>query len=37
MNETLLFVWGLLATAMAVGPLTVAAILDWRAKKRNSR
>lgn len=33
MNEALLFAWGVLATMFAVGPLAVAALLDWRAKK----
>jgi hypothetical protein len=35
MNETFLFAWGLLATILAVGPLAIAAILDWRSKKSN--
>ena len=30
MDETLLFVWGLVAFLLAVGPLVVAAILDRR-------
>jgi hypothetical protein len=34
MNETFLFIWGVIATLFAVGPLAVAAILDWRAKKK---
>ena len=30
MDETLLFVWGLVAFLLAVGPLVAAAILDRR-------
>ena len=30
MNETLLFVFGLIAFLLAVGPLAVAAYLDFR-------
>ncbi len=32
MNETFIFVFGLVAFAFAVGPLMVAAYLDWREK-----
>lgn len=32
MDETLLFIWGLIAFMLAVGPLAVAAILDRRDK-----
>lgn len=32
MDETLLFVWGLVAFLLAVGPLVAAAILDRRDK-----
>lgn len=32
MDETLLFIWGLIAFTLAVGPLIVAAILDRRDK-----
>ncbi len=33
MNDAILFLWGVLATLFAIGPLIVAAILDWRAKQ----
>lgn len=33
MNDILLFLWGLLAFVVAVGPLVVAAILDLREKR----
>ncbi len=36
MNETILFVWGVVATLVAIGPLTLAGFLDWRAKKSKS-
>ena len=35
MSDTFLFVWGLIATILAVGPLAVAAYLDRRDSKRN--
>ena len=34
MNETLLFVYGLVAFLLAVGPLAIAAYLDWKEKKQ---
>ena len=37
MSETLLFAWGVLATIFAVGPLMLAAVLDWRAKRSGGR
>ncbi len=33
MNETFLFVFGLVAFLMAVGPLAVAAYLDYKESK----
>ena len=36
MNETLLFIWGLIAFALAVGPLMVAAVLDRRDKSKET-
>jgi hypothetical protein len=36
MDETLLFIWGLIAFVLAVGPLMVAAILDRRDKRREA-
>jgi len=30
MSDTLIFIWGLLAVVLAVGPLVLAAILDLR-------
>lgn len=30
MSETALFAWGLIAFLLAVGPLVVAALLDYR-------
>lgn len=36
MNETTLFIWGLLATLLAIGPLAVAAYLDWRDKRQEA-
>ena len=35
MDETYLFIWGVIATIFAVGPLSVAAFLDWRAKNQS--
>jgi hypothetical protein len=32
MSDTILFIWGLIATLLAVGPLAVAAYLDWKDK-----
>jgi hypothetical protein len=32
MNEVVLFILGLVAFLFAVGPLTVAAYLDWKEK-----
>ena len=32
MSETWIFLWGLLAFLLAVGPLMVAAFLDYREK-----
>lgn len=32
MDENIIFVWGLIAFLLAVGPLAVAAILDRRDK-----
>ena len=37
MDNTFIFMWGLLATLLAVGPLAVAALLDYRAKSRKSK
>ena len=37
MNEGLLFFAGILALAFAVGPLMVAAYLDFREKEENDR
>lgn len=34
MNETWIFLWGILAFLLAVGPLTVAAFLDYREKRQ---
>jgi hypothetical protein len=34
MNDTILFIWGVVATLFAVGPLVVAAYLDWRKGRR---
>lgn len=34
MSDSLLFVLGLIATLLAVGPLAVAAYLDWRDSNR---
>jgi hypothetical protein len=36
MNETLLFIWGLIAFALAIGPLMVAAALDRRDKSKET-
>lgn len=36
MNDTFLFLWGLLAFLLAVGPLIVAAMLDFRTKDKNT-
>jgi len=33
MNETYIFLWGLLAFLLAVGPLVVAAYLDNKEKR----
>jgi hypothetical protein len=33
MNETLLFIFGLIATIAAIGPLVIAAISENRTKK----
>jgi hypothetical protein len=30
MSDSLLFILGLFATLLAIGPLAVAAYLDWR-------
>lgn len=35
MNDIFIFVFGLVATILAVGPLVVAAILDLRSKNRD--
>lgn len=37
MNDTILFIWGVVATIFAVGPLAVAAYLDWRQERRRRR
>jgi hypothetical protein len=34
MSDTLIFIWGLLAFLLAVGPLMVAAYLDYRDKDK---
>lgn len=34
MNDTAIFIWGTIATILAVGPLAFAAYLDWRQKQR---
>lgn len=34
MNDTFLFIWGSIATLLAVGPLVVAAYLDRRDSKK---
>ena len=34
MNDTWIFIWGLLAFLLAVGPLMVAAVLDYRDKQQ---
>ena len=34
MSNTLIFIWGLLAFLLAVGPLMVAAYLDYRDKAK---
>jgi hypothetical protein len=36
MDETIIFVWGLIAFLLAVGPLVVAAILDRRDKGKET-
>jgi hypothetical protein len=33
MNETLLFIFGLIATIAAIGPLVIAGISEQRSKK----
>jgi hypothetical protein len=35
MNETFLFIFGLIATICAVGPLAVAAYLDTQSNKKD--
>lgn len=35
MDNTWIFIWGFIATLFAIGPLTVAAILDYRARRRS--
>ncbi len=35
MGEAFLFIWGVIATIFAVGPLSVAAFLDWRSKNES--
>ena len=34
MSNTFIFIWGLLAFLLAVGPLMVAAYLDYRDKAK---
>ena len=36
MSDGVIFIWGLIATILAVGPLAVAAYLDWRDKQAKS-
>jgi hypothetical protein len=33
MNETLLFIFGLIATIAAIGPLVIAGIIEQQSKK----
>jgi hypothetical protein len=33
-NDAFLFIWGLLALTLAVGPLVIAAILDLREDRK---
>jgi len=33
MNDSIIFIWGLVATILATGPLSVAAYLDWKDKE----
>ena len=33
MSDGILFIWGFIATLLAVGPLAVAAYLDWKDKQ----
>lgn len=35
MSDTVLFIWGLIAFILAVGPLSVAAYLDLREKNKS--
>jgi hypothetical protein len=37
MSDAFLFIWGLLAFVLAVGPLAVAALLDLRKKGKGER
>lgn len=37
MSDLAIFIWGLIATFLAVGPLMVAAYLDWRQKRREEK
>jgi hypothetical protein len=37
MDNSFLFLWGFIATILAVGPLAVAALLDYREKSRKSK
>ncbi len=37
MDNTFLFMWGLVATLLAVGPLAIAALLDYRDKRKKSK
>ena len=34
MSDLWIFIWGMLAFIMAVGPLTLAAYLDYRDRKQ---
>jgi hypothetical protein len=37
MSDAFLFIWGLLALTLAVGPLLAAAILDRRESERQGK
>lgn len=37
MSDAFLFIWGMLAFTLAVGPLAVAALLDLRKKEEGDR
>jgi hypothetical protein len=37
MSDSIIFIWGIIAFLLAVGPLTVAAYLDTRDKDKRER